>query len=174
MSLLKGWSAIYYREALILWLRRRRYAASMAVAPLLYLTAFSYAVGDSFKVEDWTYTEFLIPGLVAMASMLQAYSISAEINIARFYWKIFEEFQAAPISETAYVVGEVAGGVTRAMVSVIIIVLMGLLFGVSELFRVRLHRRLRGHARAQPRRSQPSIKFHNYAHGVSGRHILSH
>jgi ABC-type multidrug transport system permease subunit len=128
--MLKGWFAIYYREVLILWLRRRRYIATLTVSPLLYLTAFSYAVGDNFNATNHTYIEFLIPGLAAMASMLESYSIASEINIARFYWKIFEEFQAAPVSEAAYVLAEVAAGVTRAMISVSIIVVLGLPFGV--------------------------------------------
>lgn len=128
---MRGWSAVYYREMLIMGRRFWRMLASMSVSPTLYLLAFGYAMGDRIIVRGHTYTEFLIPGLVAMASMTQAYGIASEINISRFYWHIFEEFQAAPISDLAYVLGEVLAGMTRAMISVIVILTLGFLFKVS-------------------------------------------
>ncbi len=104
--------------------------SSMSVSPLLYMIAFGYAMGDQVVMEGYTYREFLIPGLIAMASMTQSFGIASEINIARFYWHIFEEFQAAPISNLAYVSGEVLAGMTRAIIAVIVIILMGAFFGV--------------------------------------------
>ncbi len=128
---MRGWGAVYYREMLILGRRLWRVLASMSVSPLLYLLAFGYAMGDRVMIRGYTYTEFLIPGLVAMASMTQAYGIASEINIARFYWHIFEEFQAAPINNIAYVFGEVLAGMTRALIAVIVILTLGFLFNVS-------------------------------------------
>ena len=104
---MKGSLAVYYRELLILKRKLLKQIASMAVAPLLYLVAFGLAMGRDVTVQGHTYMEFLIPGLVAMSSMTQAFAIASEINIARFYWHIFEEFQAAPLSNVAYVAGEV-------------------------------------------------------------------
>ncbi len=128
--MIQGWNAIYYRELLILRRRLSRMLASMSVSPLLYLIAFGYAMGGHVRVEGYSYTEFLIPGLVAMSSMTQAFGIASEINISRFYWHIFEEFQAAPISSMAYVCGEVLAGMTRALIAVTVILVLGLLFGV--------------------------------------------
>lgn len=128
--MMRGCLAVYYRELLILRRRFTRMLASMSVSPLLYLVAFGYAMGDQVQVAGYSYTEFLIPGLVAMSSMTQAFGIASEINIARFYWHIFEEFQAAPISPLAYVLGEVMAGMTRALMSVGVILLLGACFGV--------------------------------------------
>jgi len=66
--------------------------------------------------------------------MTRAFAIGSEINIARFYWHIFEEFQAAPISNIAYVLGETMAGVTRALLSAVIIILLGIPFGVILLY----------------------------------------
>ncbi len=129
-----GFIAVYYRELLILRRRFFKIIASMSVSPLLYLIAFGYAMGGSVVINGHTYTEFLIPGLIAMSSMTRAFAIGSEINIARFYWHIFEEFQASPISNWSYVLGETMAGVTRAMISAMIIVLLGLGFGVSLLY----------------------------------------
>ena len=129
--MLNGFAAVYYREILILRRRIKWLIFSMSVLPLLYLLAFRYAMGDSVKFDGHSYMEFLIPGLVAMSSMTQAFSISIDINVARFYWHIFEEFQAAPISNAAYVAGEVLAGVTRALISVSVILIIGMLFSVT-------------------------------------------
>ncbi|MBA3017132.1 MAG: ABC transporter permease [Proteobacteria bacterium] len=127
---MKGWFAVYLREILILRRKLFKQIASMAVSPLLYLVAFGFAMGRDVIVQDHTYLEFLIPGLVAMSSMTQAFAIAGEINIARFYWHIFEEFQAAPLSNMAYVTGEVLAGITRALLSVCIILCLSLVFGI--------------------------------------------
>lgn len=133
---LQGWTAVYYRELLILKRRLPRLIPSMSISPFLYLVAFGYAIGKTVTIQGHTYMEFLIPGLVAMSSMTQAFGIANEINIARFYWHIFEEFQAAPISSIAYVTGEVLAGITRSLLSIVVILIFGLLFGVVLSFNV--------------------------------------
>ncbi|GLI34943.1 ABC transporter permease [Desulforhabdus amnigena] len=127
---MRGCLAIYERELLILRKKFFRQVASMSVGPLLYLIAFGLGMGKGVEVQGHSYMEFLIPGLVAMSSMIQAFAIASEINIARFYWRIFEEFQAAPIRNIAYVTGEVLAGITRALLSIGIILLIGLCAGV--------------------------------------------
>ena len=122
--------AIYQRELLILRKRFFRQLASMSVSPLLYLLAFGLGMGREVKVGGHSYLEFLIPGLVAMNSMIQAFAIGSEINICRFYWHIFEEVQAAPISNICYVTGEVLAGITRALFSVVLTLLIAALSGV--------------------------------------------
>jgi len=130
MNIFHGISAIYLREMMILRQRFTRQLPSWSISPLLYLVAFGYAAGHAAPVEGRTYMEFLLPGLMAMSSMTQAFAIASDINIARFYWHIFEEFQAAPISDFAYVAGEVLAGMTRAQLSVLVIMGLGLLFGI--------------------------------------------
>lgn len=128
--MIRGFYAVYLREVLILKRRIFRQMLSWSVMPVLYLIAFGYAMGRHVQVGDHSYLEFLIPGLVAMSSMTQSYAIAGEINIARFYWHIFEEFQVAPISNFSYVLGEVLAGITRALLAVGVIVVLGMLFGV--------------------------------------------
>lgn len=129
--MIKGALAVYYREILILRRRLTRLIPSWCVSPLLYLIAFGFAMGKHVTMDGHTYMEFLIPGLIAMGSMTQAFAISSEINIARFYWNIFEEIQAAPVSDVSYVTGEVLAGMTRAILSILVVLILGALFGVT-------------------------------------------
>ncbi len=128
---MKGFFAVYLRELLIIWHRLPRMLLSFSVSPTLYLVAFGFGLGKDLQVGGRPYLEFLIPGLVAASSMTQGFGINVEINVARFYLKVFEEFQAAPISNLAYVLGEILSGVTRALLSVSIILLITALAGVS-------------------------------------------
>ncbi|MGQ9669385.1 ABC transporter permease [Desulfosoma sp.] len=125
-----AWQAVFFREMLILRRRFFRQIFSWSVAPLLYLIAFGYGMGRHVSVQGVSYVEFLIPGLLAMTSMTQAFAIGSEINIARFYWHIFEEFQAAPMSHLDYVLGEVLAGLCRAVLAGLVIIGLGALFGV--------------------------------------------
>ncbi len=128
--MIRGWKAVYLREILIMKRRLKKQVPAWSVSPLLYLIAFGYAVGRHTMVGGHSYLQFLLPGLVAMSSMTQSFAIASEINIARFYWHIFDEFQAAPISNLAYVLGEVCAGMTRALMASGVILGLGLCFGV--------------------------------------------
>jgi ABC-2 type transport system permease protein len=128
--MIRGWTAVYLRELIILKRRLAKLIPAWSVSPLLYLIVFGYAVGRHVSVGNHSYMEFLLPGLAAMASMTQAFAIAGEINIARFYWHIFDEFQAAPISNLAYVMGEVLAGMTRALLAGGVVLFLGALFGV--------------------------------------------
>ena len=122
--------AVYLRELLILRRRIKKQVCAAAVAPFLYLATFGYALGDRLEFGGHSYIEFLLPGLVAMGGMTQAFGMASEINVARFYSGVFEEIQASPAGRTAYVLGEVCAGLTRTLLGAAIVVVLGVLFGV--------------------------------------------
>jgi ABC-type multidrug transport system permease subunit len=122
--------AVYLREILILRGRLKRHLAGQAISPLLYLLTFGCALGGSLTMDGRSYSEFLIPGLAAMASMIQGFSLAGDINVARFYYQVFDEFQAAPVSPLAYVLGESLAGLTRVFLAVFLVIILGWLFGI--------------------------------------------
>ena len=126
-----GFSAVYLREMRLLRHRFWRQISSMMVLPLLYMVAFGTAMAGHSPLAGHSYLEFLIPGLVAMTCMTQSYGIATEINVARFYLHVFEEFQAAPIANAAYVFGEVCAGMTRAALGVAVILSIAFVFSVD-------------------------------------------
>ncbi len=128
--MIQGWSAVYYREALLMRRRGPKMLATMCVSPLLYLLAFGWGLGDLASHAGVPYLQFLVPGLAAMSSMTQAWSVAGEINVARFYWRIFDEIQSAPVAPGGYVLGEVLAGMTRGLLASALTVLLGALFGV--------------------------------------------
>jgi Nod factor-specific ABC transporter NodJ protein len=128
---MKGFLATYLREILLLKKRFLRIIISFSINPLLYIFAFGIGLGKNINIGGKTYLEFLIPGLISATSMMQAFAINIEINISRFYLKIFEEFQSSPISSFGYALGEVLSGVTRAFLATFIILIISFLSGVK-------------------------------------------
>ena len=86
---MKGFFAIYLREFLLFKKRLFRVLLSFSINPLLYIFAFGIGLGKNINIGGKSYLEFLIPGLISATSMVQAFAINIEINIARFYLKNF-------------------------------------------------------------------------------------
>jgi len=128
---MRGFLGIFFREIMIIRKRFFKMLISFSVTPLLYLIAFGWGLGHKMTVEGVPYISFLLPGLIAMSSMSRSFAISSEINIARFYWHIFEEFQAAPVSNLAIASGEVLGGILRGFFASFIIIILAFLFHVK-------------------------------------------
>ncbi|ORJ62127.1 ABC transporter permease [Geothermobacter hydrogeniphilus] len=129
--MLNGVRGIYLREILILRRKLVKTVLSAAVSPGLFLIAFGYGIGSNARVDGLSYLAFLLPGLLTMSSMNQSYGIATEINIARFYFKVFEEYLLAPIRRWEIVVGEMSYGITRGLIPVLVIACYSLLCGVQ-------------------------------------------
>lgn len=128
---MNGAWAVFYREMLILRSRLGRQMANYAVSPLLYIIAFGWGMGRGVTMDGIDYLSYMLPGLMALSSMSRSFGISSEINIARFYWHTFEEFQTAPVSPAAIALGEVLGGVIRGFLAVAVVICLALISGVS-------------------------------------------
>ena len=131
LEMIKGFIAVYIRELLIMRSKGFKMIVSMGIAPALYIIAFGYGIGKNVQIHGVPYIKFLLPGIIAMNSMTQAFNISSEINITRFYWKVFEEFQASPLSDLTYVFAEVLTGITKVMMSIFLIIFLGTVAGVK-------------------------------------------
>ncbi len=126
-----GAYAVFWREMVILKRRFLRVLGLYTVSPLLFLIAFGWGMGRSLNVEGVGYMTFMVPGLIALSSMSQSFSIAMDINIARFYWMTFEEFQSAPVSSLSIVLGEVLSGMVKGMLAAIMIFVLALCFGAE-------------------------------------------
>ena len=129
--MIKGFVAVYLRELFIMRSKGIKLVFSIAIAPTLYIIAFGFGIGKGIAVNNVPYLTFLLPGLIAMNSMTQSFNIASEINITRFYWKVFEEFQASPLHDMVYVFAEVITGITKSLISIAIIIFLGLITGVK-------------------------------------------
>jgi ABC-type polysaccharide/polyol phosphate export permease len=125
--------AIYLRGLLIVKRRAWRTFLSLTISPLLYAVAFGWGLSDSLKVEGVPYLYFMLPGLIALSGMNQAFGIGSELNIARFLNHVFEEFLLSPAGSVRIVAGNVLYGASKGILSFIVLALIGWSLGMNPL-----------------------------------------
>ena len=140
------WYPVFLREMLLFKrkLFRLGYLFSSLFVPFLYLFAFGLGLGKSVKVSGGTYLEYLLPGLVAMTSMINSYNwIATSINLGRLYFKTFQVLIQAPVSPSSIMLGEILSGMVRGLFASSMIIIAGFIVGkgsamVSYLFLIAL------------------------------------
>lgn len=98
--------------------------------PLLYLLAFGLGLGRRVNVDGGSYLDYLLPGLIAMSSMINSYTwVANGLTMGRLYFHTFQVYVQAPVSPAAIVWGQVASGIVRGLFSSLILLVMGLILG---------------------------------------------
>lgn len=126
------WYPVFLREVLIFQKRlfRLGYVVSIIFTPLLYLLAFGLGLGRQISVAGSTYLDFLLPGLIAVSSMINAYTwISTNLTVSRLHFRTLQIYLQAPVSPAAIVVGQVLAGVLWGLLGSFLLLVLGLLFG---------------------------------------------
>ena len=73
-----GWSALFYKEVLRFWKVGFQTVGAPVLTSVLYLLIFGHVLEDHVKVYDGVgYTAFLIPGLVMMSVLQNAFANSS-------------------------------------------------------------------------------------------------
>src|SRR6201989_2835339 len=73
-----GWRALLYKETLRFWKVGFQTVAAPVLTALLYLLIFGHVLSDRVKVYDTiSYTAFLVPGLVMMSVLQNAFANSS-------------------------------------------------------------------------------------------------
>ena len=75
---MNGWQALFYKEILRFWKVGFQTVAAPVMTAMLYLLIFGHVLEDRVKVyEQITYTAFLLPGLVMMSVLQNAFANSS-------------------------------------------------------------------------------------------------
>jgi ABC-2 type transport system permease protein len=113
-----GFKALFYKECLRFWKVAFQTVVAPVVTTLLYLLIFSHALSDHVKVYDGKihYVEFLVPGLIMMAVLQNAFANSSSSMIQSKMMRNLIFILLPPITSLeifcAYVFGAIARGLT--------------------------------------------------------------
>lgn len=125
------WYPVFFREMLLFKKRffRLSYLLSAMMVPLMYLIVFGLGLGRDVRLSSSSnYLNFLIPGLVAMSSMVNSYSwIANSINLGRLHFRTFQVLLQAPIPLFHVVLGEVLSAMIKGLFAGILVLIAGLL-----------------------------------------------
>ncbi len=111
------------------WVEFRRdfYKITVAamISPLMYLVIFGMGIQTTSHGEP--YLHFLIPGIVAMATMTGSFSaIAQNMSVQRLYEKALDQVMVSPTPLWQFIVGQLIGGSLRGMYAGGIILLLTL------------------------------------------------
>lgn len=123
-----SWYPIFLREMLLLrrQLLRASYLFSAMLIPIIYLLTFGLGLGRMVQIQGSDYLSYLIPGLVALTSMMNSYTwVANALNLNRLYFKNFQVFVQAPIQPSAIMIGEVLAGMVKGLFASVLILIVG-------------------------------------------------
>lgn len=73
-----GWRALWYKEMMRFWKVGFQTVASPVLTSILYMLIFGHVLEDHVKIYDHiSYTSFLVPGLVMMSILQNAFANSS-------------------------------------------------------------------------------------------------
>ena len=105
------------------------------VTTTLYYTIFGAFIGSQIApIHGFSYIQFIVPGLVMMAIITNAYSNVVGGFFGMKFQKNFEEIMVSPTPNWVVVLGFVTGGVIRGMIVGVLVLLCSLFFTHLTIF----------------------------------------
>ena len=100
----------------------------VTVQPAIFIVLFLYVFGSAIHVPGMTYTDFLLPGIIAQQiafSVIGAGTATAT-DMAE---GVVDRFRSLPIARLSVVTGQVLGQYCEALLGVVVVTALGLVLG---------------------------------------------
>ena len=111
-----GWQTLFYKEVLRFWKVGFQTVAAPVITAILYLLIFGHVLEDRVEVYDSvSYTAFLLPGLVMMSVLQNAFANSSSSLIQSKIMGNLVFLLLTPLSHRAWFVAYVGSSVVRGM-----------------------------------------------------------
>ena len=111
-----GWQTLFYKEVLRLWKVSFQTVAAPVLTAVLYLLIFGHVLEDHVKVYDRiSYTAFLVPGLVMMSVLQNAFANSSSSIIQSKIMGSLVFVLLSPVSPLGWFVAYVGSSIVRGL-----------------------------------------------------------
>ncbi len=112
-----GWKALFYKEVWRFWKVGFQTVAAPVLTAMMYLLIFGHVLEDHVKVYDTIgYTAFLIPGLVMMSVLQNAFANSSSSLIQSKIMGNLVFLLLTPLSHWSWFVAYVGSSIVRGLV----------------------------------------------------------
>ncbi len=129
-----GWRTLFYKEVLRFWKVAFQTVGAPILTAVLYLLIFGHVLEEHVKVYDEIgYTSFLIPGLVMMSVLQNAFANTSSSLIQSKITGNLVFLLVAPLSHRAWFVAYVGASVVRGLVVGLGVFLVTLWFAPLQL-----------------------------------------
>lgn len=107
------------------------------VTTSLYFAIFGAFIGSQIApIHGYSYMQFIVPGLVMMSVITASYSNVVSTFFGAKMQRYLEEFLVSPMPSWAVVAGFVFGGVVRALLVAVLVVIVSLFFTHLVIFNI--------------------------------------
>lgn len=114
---MNGWRTLFYKEILRFWKVGFQTVAAPVMTAILYLLIFGHVLEDHVKVYDTvSYTAFLLPGLIMMSVLQNAFANSSSSLIQSKVMGNLVFILLTPLSHRAWFVAYVGSSIVRGLV----------------------------------------------------------
>jgi ABC-2 type transport system permease protein len=114
---MSGWQTLFYKEVLRFWKVSFQTIAAPVLTAVLYMLIFGHVLENSVKVYDnVSYTAFLVPGLVMMSVLQNAFANSSSSLIQSKIMGNLVFVLLTPLSHWSWFFAYVASSMTRGLV----------------------------------------------------------
>ena len=128
-----GWQTLFYKEVLRFWKVGFQTVAAPVVTAVLYLLIFGHVLEGHVKVYDRiSYTAFLVPGLVMMSVLQNAFANSSSSLIQSKIMGSLVFILLTPLSHWAWFTAYVASSMLRGLMVGLGVFLVTLVFARPE------------------------------------------
>ncbi len=111
-----GWQALFYKEVLRFWKVSFQTVAAPVLTAVLYLMIFGHVLEDRVQVyEGVNYTSFLVPGLVMMSVLQNAFANSSSSMVQSKIMGNLVFLLLSPLSHWSWFVAYVGSSVVRGI-----------------------------------------------------------
>ncbi len=115
-STMTGWQMLFYKEVLRFWKVGFQTVAAPVITAILYMMIFGHVLEGRVQVYDSvSYTAFLLPGLVMMSVLQNAFANSSSSLIQSKVMGNLVFLQLTPLSHRAWFVAYVGSSVVRGL-----------------------------------------------------------
>jgi ABC-2 type transport system permease protein len=113
---MSGWQALCYKEILRFWKVGFQTVAAPVITAILYLMIFGHVLEDRVQVyESVSYTAFLLPGLVMMSVLQNAFANSSSSMVQSKVMGNLVFLMLTPLSHRAWFFAYVGSSVVRGL-----------------------------------------------------------
>ena len=113
---MQGWQTLFYKETLRFWKVAFQTIAAPVLTAVLYLLIFSHVLEDRVKVYDTiSYTAFLVPGLVMMSVLQNAFANSSSSLVQSKMMGNIVFLLLTPLSPASWFLAYVGSSVARGL-----------------------------------------------------------
>jgi ABC-2 type transport system permease protein len=100
-----------------------------SITMTLYFVIFGSLIGKRIGTMDgYSYMEFIVPGLIMMSVITNSYSNVVSSFFSSKFQRSIEEMMVAPVPNVIILLGYVAGGVSRGILTGMIVTIVSLFF----------------------------------------------